>query len=60
MYLVRFVRKDKNDDKEYYYHHLADALYHFSLFSEDDSDLYLCIHLLELNNFEERTLSTQI
>lgn len=47
MYIVRFVRCDCQPNEEYIYHHLEDALFHFSLFKEDDGGLYTRIELLE-------------
>ena len=45
MTIVRFVRKDRRPDEEYYYHTEAAAREHFNLFREDDSDLYSIIRL---------------
>lgn len=47
MYLVRFIRKDKQPNEEYYYNALKDAQYHLSLFLDDDSDLYDRIELVD-------------
>ena len=47
MYIVRFVRKDNQPDEEYYYRQLADATYHFSLFVDDDSNLYSKIEVID-------------
>ncbi len=45
MYLVRFIRKDRQPNEEYFYNSLKDAEYHLSLFLDDDSDLYDRIEL---------------
>lgn len=50
MYIVRFVRTDGNPDEEYCYYHWEDALFHFSLFKNDNSGLYKHIDLLEMCN----------
>lgn len=47
MYFVRFRRKDKQPDEEYYYNKLADAQKHLDLFKDDDSGLYLRIDLFD-------------
>ena len=47
MYIVRFVRVDGRPNEDYYYHNLKDAIFHFTLFKEDDSGLYLKIELIE-------------
>lgn len=49
MFVVRFVRKDKKVDEEYYYHTLEDAEAHRNLFDDDDSDLYERIEIVEEN-----------
>ena len=40
MYLVKFVRNDGQANELYYYSKRADALYHISLFHNDNSNLY--------------------
>ena len=40
MFIVRFVRKDGHPNEDYYYHLARDALEHFLLFENDDSNLY--------------------
>lgn len=40
MFVVRFIRKGKQPNEEYYYHFLKDAVSHYSLFENDDSALY--------------------
>ena len=45
MYTVIFKRKDKKPDEIYYYEDIAEAKYHFELFKNDDSDLYIRIEL---------------
>ena len=52
MFIVRFKRKD-NATEEYFYHKYPDAEYHFSLFIEDDSDIYSRIELLNEENLLE-------
>ena len=47
MYLVRFIRKDLQQDEEYYYNMLQDAQKHLNLFMEDVSGLYQRIELLK-------------
>ena len=48
LYLVRFVRKDKAPDEEYFYFQREGAEYHIGLFEHDDSGLYLRIELVEV------------
>lgn len=45
-YLVRFVRKDGQPDEIYDYAHRSDAEYHFGLFRNDDSGLYVRIEFI--------------
>ena len=40
MYIVRFIRKDRQPNEDYYYHFLQDAIEHFLLFEGDASYLY--------------------
>lgn len=47
-YIVRFVRRDKRPDEEYYYNGIDEAEYHLNLFREDDSLLYERIELVSL------------
>ncbi len=47
MYIVRFIRKDNRPVEEYYYTTCLDALYHFTLFLDDDSGLYEEIELVK-------------
>ena len=45
MFIVRFVRKDGQPNEDYYYHFLHDAIEHFLLFENDNSNLYneICV-----------------
>lgn len=52
MYIVRFVGSDNQTVEEYLYHKEKDAMFHFSLFEEDDSHLYSHIEVLRI--FENR------
>ena len=47
MWIVRFVRKDKKPDEEYFYHTQSEAEYHRSLFDNDDSGLYEKIEVVD-------------
>lgn len=46
MYYLRFIRKDHQPDEEYFYQRECDAMSHFELFENDDSNLYKEIQLL--------------
>lgn len=48
MYIVRFIRADEQPDEEYLYRKEKDAMYHFSLFEEDASQLYSLIKVLRI------------
>lgn len=48
MYVVKFIRNDGNPPEEYYYRDIEDAIFHFSLFENDDSGLYSSIAVVEL------------
>lgn len=50
MYIVRFVRADRQPCEEYQYLNKNDAMYHFSLFEEDDSCLYSSIEVVKIDN----------
>ena len=56
MYVVRFCRKDGQPSEEYLYQGMVDAMYHFSLFEEDDSGLYSCIEVAEICENSELSL----
>ena len=53
MYIVRFVRVDSNPDEEYQYHNESAAMYHFSLFEDDDSGLYSLIEVVNILGSQE-------
>ena len=53
MYIVRFVRWDRQPNEEYCYHNLCDALVHMSLFKDDDSGLYAFIEVAEFRDGQE-------
>ena len=53
MYIVRFVRVDSNPDEEYQYHNESAAMYHFSLFEDDDSGLYSLIDVVNILGSQE-------
>jgi hypothetical protein len=55
MYIVKFACLDGSYE-EYFYHHLTDASFHFSLFDNDDSELYIDISLLEVNGCNAKQL----
>ena len=40
MFIVSFIRKDGQPNEEYYYRSAKDAIGHFLLFENDDSNLY--------------------
>ena len=47
MYIVRFAPKGNLPFEDYYYNNYYDALSHFCLFRDDNSDLYEYIVLLK-------------
>lgn len=47
MYITRFVRKDDKPNEEYFYITKEAALRHMMLFTEDDSNLYRNISVLD-------------
>ena len=49
-FVIRFVRRDKKADEEYFYHTYEDAEHHLNLFRDDDSDLYDRIELVDEND----------
>lgn len=49
-YVVRFVRRDKKPNEEYFYPAYEDAAHHLNLFQEDDSNLYDRIELVDIND----------
>ena len=53
MYIVRFVRVGSNPDEEYQYHNESAAMYHFSLFEDDDSGLYSLIEVVNILGSQE-------
>lgn len=58
MYLVRFVRRDRQPDEEYFYNNRQDADHHLNLFRDDDSDLYCRIELLRVAGPLETVIET--
>lgn len=50
MYVVRFVRKDRRPDEEYFYLDEKDAQYHFQCFENDDSELYIRVEIEKQQN----------
>ena len=52
MYIVRFIRQDKQPAELYYYPRKEDALYHLNMFHDDDSELYTRIDVIEDNEKE--------
>ena len=57
MYIVRFVRRDRKPNEEYYYHSLEAAKNHINLFYDDDSGLYKTISLLAVDGTTIETIS---
>lgn len=50
MFVVRFFPKEHfAPQEEYFYHHFNDAIYHFTLFQNDNSGLYSHIDLVDLS-----------
>lgn len=49
LYIVRFVRRDGRAAEEYYYPKIEQAEEHYSLFLDDDSELYTRIELTDYN-----------
>lgn len=57
MIIIRFIRKDFLPPEEYYYNHICDAIYHLSLFENDDTDYYEKIQMVvELSNDKEEVI----
>lgn len=56
LFVVRFIRADGGPDEEYYYHFEKDAIGHFRMFLDDDSDLYNRIQVEQ----GDRILATNI
>lgn len=52
MFVVRFVRRDRQPAEEYYYNTIEEARWHLGLFRDDDSELYKRIELSERGNPE--------
>lgn len=53
MYIVRFVRVDGCPDEEYQYRDEEAAVYHFSLFEDDNSNLYSLIEVVKVLGSQE-------
>jgi len=53
MYIVRFVRVDGCPNEEYQYHDEEAAVYHLSLFEDDDSNLYSLIEVVKVLGSQE-------
>ena len=47
LFVVSFIRQDNLPNEDYYYYSKEQALEHFNLFINDDSNLYKRIELLE-------------
>ena len=47
LFIVSFIRQDFLPNEDYYYYSKEQALEHFNLFREDDSNLYKRIELIE-------------
>ena len=60
MYLVRFCRNDNQPNEDYYYVDKASAQHHFSLFENDNSQLYTRIELCFWNLDNESTIQSKI
>lgn len=60
MYITRFVRSDGYPDEEYQYNCETEAMYHFSLFEEDDSNLYSLIEVVKICGSQEVQLAKNI
>lgn len=45
LFIVSFIRQDLLPNEDYYYYSKEQALEHFNLFKEDDSNLYKRIEL---------------
>lgn len=46
MFIVRFIRRDRNPSEEYFYNAFNEALYHIHLFRNDGSGLYNKVELV--------------
>lgn len=56
MYLLKFVRRDRQPNEEYFYNNQQDAEYHMNLFRDDDSELYCRIELLRVEGYLENVI----
>ena len=52
MFVVRFVRRDRQPAEEYYYNTIEEARWHLNMFREDDSRLYERVVLIDMNHSE--------
>lgn len=57
-YYVRFYKKDKSIDSEYFYSRVDDAKKHLASFEDDDSELYDRMELIKYENHEDSILHT--
>lgn len=46
-FITRFIRKDHQPNEDYYYRTVFEAIKHYSLFEDDDSDLYDRIQIVD-------------
>ena len=46
-YIVRFIRMDKKENEEYFYHSFNDAISHLEQFRNDDSELFRRIEVID-------------
>ena len=60
MFVVRFIRKDGMPNEEFYYQKIEDALYHFSLFEKDDSQLYSLVDVVHIVQRQEQQIAKVI
>lgn len=50
IYIVRFTRRDRKPDEEYFYRVYEEACWHLDFFRDDDSGLYEKIEILNAND----------
>lgn len=46
-YIVRFIRKDRKPEEQYFYHSYTDAVTHLEMFRDDDSGLFKRVEIID-------------
>ena len=58
MFAVIFERQDRKPDEIYYYNKRVDAVYHFGLFFNDNTDMYSKISIIDVDENREIMYNT--